>query len=723
MTVAEYWNRREVQLRSELRELRRNAQDHDTDPQWKALNAELGRELPALFRKVVHEAKWRTILTFQCGLHSYDGAMRLTQNLLERGQLRLMMHVGPSGNRECPYQMWAVPSQAGKVYDAIAYSNLDQSRLRYPMLAVTVSEASGNGALFTIYPAHDEIAARWTIHLDYAYTRGTVAWKTGDFYPSLVSEASVKLRPLIERFRLLVQKEKEVLVLRARLQRVEEQLGELNRVRDIWAQLQLPDEQLLEIIKNAEMFADDNPAKPQGLLLKGVPGTGKTMLAQTLAKVLNCNFIAAKLADLKQPRIGESVQQVRKLWQSAREKGPSIIFIDECDSVFGKRGAAETHVIAADMVQAFLGEWDGNDKNVWVIGATNRRDMLDEAIVSRFGWEMEIALPAERLRQAILRQELKAAGFQGEMPPEIGRLTQGMSGRDLHKLARRVRSAAHPSMPVRQDFLVAVKAFRGAGNTQVDEQASWNTLILNEETIEELKAVCSVLQDVEGWRQQGVTVSSGMLLVGPPGTGKTQIARTLANEAGLAFVGATTAEIKANFLGQSANRVRNLFERARASAPAIVFLDELDIIAPARAGGSDDALVREIVGQLLQEIDGIRRQPSHVFLLAATNFVEMIDAGILDRFMQKIVIPLPDLDCRRRFLEMELKGKKISCALDLVCAHVARQSAGLSGRALKNWIGRAEQKAVRRAEANGGPKSFSLTLEDFKEARPTPVAA
>jgi transitional endoplasmic reticulum ATPase len=142
--------------------------------------------------------------------------------------------------------------------------------------------------------------------------------------------------------------------------------------------------------------------------------------------------------------------------------------------------------------------------------------------------------------------------------------------------------------------------------------------VLDAGVLERLKLTCLLVRDTESWRAQGVTVPRSLLLTGPPGVGKTEIGRTLANESGLGFLAATTADVKANFLGQSGNRVKQLFERARANAPVILFLDELDIIAPARMGGNDP-LTDEIVGQLLQELDGIQSRDSEVFLLAATN--------------------------------------------------------------------------------------------------------
>jgi SpoVK/Ycf46/Vps4 family AAA+-type ATPase len=277
-----------------------------------------------------------------------------------------------------------------------------------------------------------------------------------------------------------------------------------------------------------------------------------------------------------------------------------------------------------------------------------------------------------------------------------------------------VRTLAYPNAPAREHYLAAVKSSRKAHNTKVDSEASWETLVLAQGLMERLKLTCTLVRDAETWRAQGVAVPRSLLLMGPPGTGKTQIARTLANESGLGFLAATTADVKANFLGQSGNRVKQLFERARSNAPVILFLDELDIIAPARMGGNDP-LTDEIVGQLLQELDGIQSRDSEMFLLAATNHLDQIDPAVLSRFQERISIPLPDFEARERLLTVLLQKKWL--AFDV--AEGARtltamsEGKGMSGRDLASWVSRAERKALPRAIAAGGPQHFALLVEDF----------
>jgi SpoVK/Ycf46/Vps4 family AAA+-type ATPase len=492
----------------------------------------------------------------------------------------------------------------------------------------------------------------------------------------------------------------------------------IEKAAESWSQVHIPERQKLDILRRAELFERNDAAAPRGLLLTGPPGTGKTFVARTLREMMGCDFQMLSLADLKQQTVGASGKRVREVWDRARKHQPAIIFIDECEGILGRRGAAETDAFATDIVHAFLAEWDGirGNAQVWVIGATNRRDMLDDAILSRFGWEIELQLPGMEDRRQILSQEVKALGLSVEVPEEVAALTQGMSGRDLKQLAQSVRSVAYPAEPTQEHFLDAIGAARKSHNTKVDRKAGWETLVLDDAILDRLKLVCALLRDAEKWQGQGVSIPRSLLLAGPSGVGKTQVARTLANESGLTFIAATTADVKANYLGQSGNRVKLLFERGRSSAPAILFLDELDVIAPDRAAtGGNDQLTDEIVGQLLQEMDGISARDSHVFLVAASNHLERIDAAVRSRFQEKLVIPLPNHQARVRLLTNLLAGKKIGFPLNDGAVLLAGQTKdqALSGRDLEGWVQTAEQKALLRALRDGGPENFAIALEDF----------
>jgi SpoVK/Ycf46/Vps4 family AAA+-type ATPase len=609
-----------------------------------------------------------------------------------------------------PLRLARVPGRTGK-YDVVDYP--DDNGKQFDLGRAIVAVGWPRNDLFMILPSGEYETFR-----TFTYTKNGITWNMQEALPRVfvrqLPKFQLELRLAEESFESIRASWDR----KNQLARASANLCRIVGAAEAWRRVYIPERQKLDILRRAELFERNDPAAPRGLLLTGPPGTGKTLVARTVRDMMGCDFQMLSLADLKEQKVGASGKRVREVWDRARTHQPAIIFIDECEGILGRRGAAETDAFATDIVQAFLAEWDGirGSAQVWVIGATNRRDMLDDAILSRFGWEVELQLPGVEDRRQILSQEVKALGLSVDAPMEAAALTQGMSGRDLKQLAQSVRAVAYPAEPTQEHFLDAIGAARKSHNTKVDSKAGWETLVLDDTILDRLKLVCALLRDAEKWQAQGVSIPRSLLLAGPSGVGKTQVARTLANESGLTFIAATTADVKANYLGQCGNRVKLLFERARSSAPAILFLDELDVIAPDRAAaGGNDQLTDEIVGQLLQEMDGISARDSHVFLVAASNHLERIDAAVRSRFQEKLVIPLPDHQARIRLLANLLAGKKIDFPLDDGVVLLAGQTKdhALSGRDLEGWVQAAEQTALLRALQDGGPENFAIGLEDF----------
>ncbi len=478
----------------------------------------------------------------------------------------------------------------------------------------------------------------------------------------------------------------------------------------------------------AAHFDRGSRAAARGLLLYGPPGTGKTLIARTFAESMRCAFFPLSLPDLKSGYVGQSGENVRALWRKALATPRAVIFVDECDSVFGRRGGTRTDSFVEDIVAAFLAEWDGfqSHSHVWVVGATNRRDLIDAAILSRFEEQLEIGLPEAPQRLEILRGALRTLDVDAGLPDTAGTLTDGMSGRELSTLAKRLAREVDgggrgaPSSAA-QATVAAIDAatlerhtreMRRQGGTATAADARWDSLVLPAQTLTDLQTTAGLLQHAETFRARGIGVPRGLLLYGPPGTGKTQIARTLANETGLRFIAATTADIKQGFVGQSGQQVRELFARARESAPSLLFIDEIDVLASAR-GGAGDAFQTEILGQLLQEMDGAQAQTQPVFVLAATNRIDQLDPALLSRLPKQIEIPLPDQTAAARILAVLLRGKPVEFDVDTVCARLASGAEGRSGRDLRHWVENAEHRAVARAIREGDPASVRLREEDF----------
>lgn len=465
----------------------------------------------------------------------------------------------------------------------------------------------------------------------------------------------------------------------------------------------------------AEHFAEGSSAASRGLLLYGSPGTGKTLIAKTLADSMGCRFFPLSLSDLKAGYIGQSGEKVAKLWAEALQEDRAVLFVDECEGVFGRRGSLTTDSFSEEIVQTFLAQWDGFSKQntVWVIGATNRRDLIDPAILSRFGEEVEIPLPDADQRLAILTQQLQIKGLVATPPANAKQATIGMSGRELESLAARIARELRGA-PLTEDALLNyTKDFRSQASSATDPSASWDSLVLADATLKDIKAATQLLKQAEAAVQRGLQVPRGVLLYGPPGTGKTQIARTMAQESGLTFIAATTADLKAGFIGQSGQKVKELFARAREASPSLLFLDEIDVVASARSGASQD-FSSEIIGQLLQELDGAKVQAQHVFVIAATNRRNDLDSAVLSRFPKQIEIGLPDDAARARLLEVMLKQKPLGFALSDALASLSARTEGFSGRDLRSFLEQAEQRAVARTLEQGlGIETTTLELEDF----------
>jgi SpoVK/Ycf46/Vps4 family AAA+-type ATPase len=489
----------------------------------------------------------------------------------------------------------------------------------------------------------------------------------------------------------------------------------------IWERIVLQPGIKADLIDKIRLFNSGDKAAPSGLLLYGPPGTGKTEIARRIADSASCYFMSLKAPDLKAGYIGQSGERVKKVWEQARARGRCVIFVDECEGVFARRGGTSGDSASEELVQAFLAEWDGlgtEGQQVWVIGATNRRDLIDEAMVSRFGAALEIGLPGSAERLRILELEMQKLDRPAEVPPFVGDLTSGLSGRNLSRVASDVCTLARKQGGTITDNLwrEVLKRHTQAKSEAVDKGATWESLVLTQDVLEKLQTLCESLRHVEDFVAQGFDVPKGALLYGPPGTGKTQIARTLANEGGIPFIAASTADLKAGFVGQSGQKVREIFEMARGRAPCILFIDEIEAVAPSRGGPRADAFTGEIVNQLLQEMEGVKKSERHVFVLAATNLPDVVDEAVMSRFPERIEIPNPDTPQRARLLRMFLGKLPVGFDRDALAEELAQRSEGLGGRDIRNIVQNASQKAIRRA--GGNPKMAQLSREDLLSVLP-----
>lgn len=710
MKAKQYWDEKRSEFEKELQILTTQSTESAFSPaEWRKFDSKTRRRLGKAYAQVCDRVVHKLRFSRRFGWNPLNGAHKEIRDLLwYYGSIRLVYYIGQSHDGRSrvltypPIRNSQQPAQYGEwQYTCDIDIRPNERNYGATFLAMDMNDRIGNSVCYRdgVSSATKTKCKRQSDALDVDIT---------DILEEVLHEVGEEILDTLSLFGSVAfgQVQHDKLQTRIKAARTKMQLAE--RCVGLWDRVHLPETVLVDMFNSMVAFSTPN-AKVGAVILKGVPGTGKTFLAANIAESSGAKFLKAGVNRLKRSHIGESAEAVKELWNEARANKPCVIFIDECDSVFAKRGSREADTMTTEITNAFLTEWTGKEPGIWILAATNRSDLLDDGILDRFGTQIEVPLPDGEARVAILRQELHEAGYKGAIPSDITSLTQGMSGRDLSQIAQ--KAAAQPAGG---NLKTVIGSVRSAGNHAVDADATWNSLVLDATTMETLKTTCAMLQEVEEWRSRGVQVANGILLEGPPGTGKTQIARTIANESHLAFVKATTADFGGTLRGEKGINVKNLFERARSMSPSILFIDELDICAPARSSSSADKQADDFIGQILQEMSGIESSSCHVFVLAATNHRELIDPAVLERFTETLHIPLPDVDGRTQLLKGMLSTAKANFSLDEVFT-LAGISEGMSGRHLKNWVTKAQQRAVSRARKQGGVSKYELTVEDFVE--------
>jgi transitional endoplasmic reticulum ATPase len=434
-------------------------------------------------------------------------------------------------------------------------------------------------------------------------------------------------------------------------------------------------------LKHPELFRKLGIEPPKGLLLHGPPGTGKTLIAKAVASESGAHFISIAGPEVISKYYGESEQRLREVFEEARDNAPSIIFIDELDSIAPRRedvtGEVERRVVAQ-----LLTIMDGLEERgeVVVIGATNRVDAIDAALrrPGRFDREIEIGVPIESDRIEILKIHTKGMPLSEEVSlVDIAKQTHGFVGADLAALAREaaIRSLRRyiPSMNLDEDEVpeevlntlkVTAADFRGA-QREVTPSAMREVLIevshvkwtdvggLNDPIQEVREAVEYPLSRSHVFEELDIKPPRGVLLYGPPGTGKTLIAKAVASESGANFIAIRGPQIISKYYGESERAVRDIFKKARQVAPSIIFFDEIDALAPPRGSSGDSHYIESVVNQILAEMDGLE-ELKDVVVLAATNRPDIIDPALLraGRFDRWVYVGEPTFEDRKKILEI-----------------------------------------------------------------------
>jgi transitional endoplasmic reticulum ATPase len=499
---------------------------------------------------------------------------------------------------------------------------------------------------------------------------------------------------------------------------------EIQKVREM---IELP-------LRHPEIFEKLGIEAPKGVLLFGPPGTGKTLLAKAVANESNSHFISISGPEIMSKFYGESEARLREIFKEAREKSPSIIFIDEIDSIAPKREEV-TGEVERRVVSQLLSLMDGLEARgkVIVIAATNRPNAIDPALrrPGRFDREIEIKVPDKRGRLEILQIHARNMPLDTDVDQDkIAGVTHGFVGADLEYLCKEAAmkclrrllpelnledeklapEVLNKLVVTMSDFENAVKEVTPSAMREVyleSPDVPWSEIGgLNDVKQELQEAVEWPLRYPDLYTKLGHTMPKGLLMYGPSGTGKTLLAKAVATESEANFISVRGPELLSKWVGESERGIREIFRRARQASPCVVFFDEIDSIVPTRGMGGESMVTERVVSQLLTELDGIQTL-SGVVVLAATNRSDMIDPALLrpGRFDKIVFVPMPDKHARLKILEIHSKDKPLGPDLDL--SKISELTDGFSG---------ADTGSVANT-------AVSLVLHEYLARYPTPEEA
>jgi transitional endoplasmic reticulum ATPase len=505
----------------------------------------------------------------------------------------------------------------------------------------------------------------------------------------------------------------------------------------------------VESLKDPTKYIKAGVKIPKGILLVGAPGTGKTSLARALAQEIGCAFVSRAASDFIDRFVGQGANNVRSAFSAARYAAYSspykraVLFIDEIDAI-GKRG--ETHVEGDQTINALLKEMDGivSDPSLFVVAATNFVENLDPALVRSGRFKViEIPMPNEQKRLMILQHYCKNRQLSPDVNlTKIAAATNNFSPADLEHLVNEAATKAmHANMTsITMDFLIqGLKEIwierKSRGEKDVMRNMDALTLLFGtKESSEgigfkalagdiepEMKDVLHYLQHPDDFKYFGVVEPRGILLVGPPGSGKTSLVRALAQEAGCEFVSIKGSEFIAKYVGVGAENVRKLFEEARKKAAGnehhktIIFIDEVDAIG-SRAHSGEDTETRRTIAELLGQMEGFECDNS-ILVIAATNCPDLLDPALLrpGRFDLIIEVPLPNKEKREAILQFYCKKRPMD--KDVSFSRLAQQTNGMSPADLKNLVNEAAKLAMRIQAKTITMEHFVAALEHIAEMR------
>jgi transitional endoplasmic reticulum ATPase len=516
-----------------------------------------------------------------------------------------------------------------------------------------------------------------------------------------------------------------------------EDIGGLkNEIEMIREMVELP-------MKHPEVFQKLGVGAPKGVLLTGPPGTGKTLLAKAVATETDSSFFSIAGPEIMSKYYGESEKHLREVFEQAEKNSPSIIFIDEIDSIAPKRGDG-TDQTEKRIVAQILTSMDGlkSRGQVVVMAATNRPDDIDEALrrPGRFDRELNINPPDEVSRKEIFQIHTRGMPLSKDVDfSEISKKTTGFTGADIEVLCKEAGLKSikpyfaelkniQDKVPTqildkirvsRQNFFDALRHVEPSAMREVlinKPNVHWDDVGGLEKVKEKLRELVELpLLRPDLFEMAGIKPAKGILLTGPPGTGKTLLAKAVATEANANFISVKGPELVSKWVGESEKHIREIFKKARQVSPSIIFFDEFDSISKARGSSISDSTER-IVNQLLTELDGIE-ELEKVIVIAATNRKDLIDASLLrpGRIDELVELGIPDKETREKIFEVHTKKMPLNKNMEI--SGYMDKAEGWTGADIESVARNAGMNAIKRYyKATKSKEKFSILKEDFDKA-------